>query len=304
MRNWSDDMKGAALMIAAMAAFTLNDACMKAATTELPLFQAIFLRGSLTSLVLLALAWRVGGLRLRFSRQDSLAIGARVVGEVASTFTFLTALKHMPLANLSSIMQSLPLLVTLGAALFFGEKIGWRRILAILIGFAGVLLIVRPGAEGFDRFAVLGVVSVLFVVLRDLATRRLSPDVPSFSVAFIAAASVALSAGLFVPATGWVAPGAANLGLIALAATCLIVGYLTAVMSMRVGAIAVVAPFRYTSLIFAIVLGLVVFGQFPDALTLTGAGIVIATGLYTFHRERRRSAGMRATPVDLSAPKM
>lgn len=295
MRNWSDDMKGAALMMAAMAAFTLNDACMKAVTGQIPLFQAIFLRGVLTSVALAFVALRMGGLRFRFSRSDRVALLARMVGEVASTFTFLLALKHMPIANLSAIMQSLPLLVTLGAALFFGEKIGWRRLLAIIVGFIGVLLIIRPGSEGFDRFAVLGLVSALFVVVRDLATRRLSPEVPSTSVALIAALSVAVSAAVMVPATGWTTPTPAQIGLIAASATFLVAGYLTAVMSMRVGAIAVVAPFRYTSLVFALVLGLVFFGQFPDALTLVGAGIVIATGLYTFHRERVRSRQRHTT---------
>jgi S-adenosylmethionine uptake transporter len=304
MQNWSDDMKGSMLMIAAMAAFTFNDTCMKAVTAGLPLFQSILLRGVVTSALVLAVAYRTGGLRFDFPRRDWFVILLRTIGEVAGTFAFLAALRQMPLANLSAILQSLPLLVTLGAAILFGEHIGWRRMLAILTGFAGVLLIIRPGTEGFDRWALLGVVSVLFVVLRDLATRRLSREVPSIMVALCSAFAVAVAAGLAVPFAGWQPPTGSDLLLIALAAVLLVAGYLASVMAMRVGAIAVIAPFRYTSLVFALILGLVVFGQFPDALTLAGAGIVIATGLYTFHRERRRSAGLRASPVDLSAPKV
>lgn len=293
MAQLSDDMKGSVLMIAAMAAFTLNDACMKAVSETLPLFQSIVLRGTLTAVGLGLIAWRMGGLRLRFDRADSLAIALRCVGEVAGTFTFLTALRHMQLANLSAILQSLPLAVTLAAALVFGDRIGWRRLTAILVGFAGVLLIVRPGTEGFDRWAVLGLLSVAFVVLRDLSTRRLSRGVPSVSVAFYAAISVTLSAALAVPFEGWNPVAPAELALVAAAAACLVCGYLTVVMTMRVGDISVIAPFRYTALVFAIFLGWVAFGQLPDGLTLTGSAIVVATGLYTFHRERSRAAQAR-----------
>jgi drug/metabolite transporter (DMT)-like permease len=295
MQNWSDDMKGSMLMIAAMAAFTFNDTCMKAVTADLPLFQSILLRGIATSALVFAVAVRTGGLRLDIPARDWFVILLRTIGEVAGTFAFLAALRHMPLANLSAILQSLPLLVTLGAAILFRESIGWRRMLAILVGFVGVLLIIRPGTEGFDRWALLGVVSVLFVVLRDLATRRLSREVPSITVALCSAVAVAVSAGLAVPFAGWQTPTGTDLLLILLASVFLVAGYLASVMAMRVGAIAAIAPFRYTSLVFALILGLVVFGQFPDGLTLAGAAIVICTGLYSLHRERRRaSADARA----------
>lgn len=283
----SDNLRGSLMMIAAMAAFTANDACMKAITETLPLFQAIVLRGALTMLALAVIAPRLGGLRLRFSRSDARAIGWRTLGEVAGTVTFLLALRQMPLANLSAIMQSLPLAVTLGAALVFGQTFGWRRMGAILVGFVGVLLIVRPGTEGFDRWAVLGLASVGFVVLRDLATRALSPEVPSVAVAFVSALAVTLMGLTVMPFDGWVSPPSDTLALTALAAVFLVMGYLFVVMATRVGDVGVVAPFRYTALVFALVLGWLAFGQFPDALTLTGSAIVVATGIYAFQRERR-----------------
>lgn len=284
----SDNIRGAALMTAAMVTFAVNDACMKAVTRDFPVFEAIVLRGCLTLVALALLGLATGGLRMPQGR-DRLWIALRTVGEVGSTFTFLVALKHMQIANLSAIMQCLPLAVTLAAALIFGETVGWRRATAILIGFVGVMLIVRPGTEGFDRWSVLGLASVAFVVLRDLATRRISPGIPSATVAFLASASVAVSAALVLPFTEVMVPSAGQMLIIAAAAALLIAGYLTVVMAMRVGDIAIVAPLRYTSLVASILLGWVVFHQFPDGLTLIGSAVVVATGVYTFQRERRLS---------------
>jgi len=286
----SDNLRGASLMTAAMVLFTVNDTAMKAATGTLPVFEAIVIRGAMTSTVLVILGLSMRGLRMP-QGPDRLWLALRTIGEVASTFTFLVALKHMQIANLSAIMQCLPLAVTLAAALLFGMPIGWRRLTAILIGFVGVMLIVRPGTDGFDRWSVLGLISVAFVVLRDLATRKLSAELPSQTVAAAAAVSVTLSAALVLPVTGVRMPTPTEFAELVLAALFLIGGYLTVVSSMRVGDIAVIAPFRYTSLVAAILLGWVVFHQFPDNLTLLGAAIVVATGIYTFHRERKVRAG-------------
>ncbi len=283
----SDNLRGAALMTVAMIAFTVNDACMKAATVDLPVFQAIVMRGVLTTLALGAIGLGTGALKVAVARADRQWIALRSFGEVAGTFTFLLALKHMPIANLSAILQCLPLAVTLAAALILRERVGWRRMSAIVIGFIGVMLIVRPGTDGFDRWSLLGLLSVGCVVIRDLATRRLSANMPSVAVAFLAAASVVVAAALVLPFTEITAVSAKHAVQITGAAAFLIVGYLAVVMAMRVGDISLVAPFRYASLVAAILLGWGAFGQFPDVWTLTGSGIVVATGIYTFWRERR-----------------
>ena len=285
----SDNLRGAALMTMAMLGFTLNDACMKAATVDLPVFQAIVMRGALTTLALGAMGLGTGALRLSLRGDDRWWIAFRTFGEVAGTFTFLLALKHMPIANLSAILQCLPLAVTLAAAVVLREKVGWRRMTAIGVGFIGVMLIVRPGTEGFDRWSLLGLLSVCCVVIRDLATRRLSAKVPTVTVAFLAAASVTIGAVLILPFADIAAVSLKHALQIFGAAGFLIIGYLTVVMAMRVGDISVVAPFRYTSLIAAILLGWGAFGQFPDLWTLAGSAIVVATGIYTFYRERRRA---------------
>lgn len=283
----SDNTRGAVLMMGAMAAFTFNDACMKALGESLPLFQALFLRGVGTTLALAVLAAVLGHLRFDFARADWRLIGLRTVAEAGAAWFFITALFNMPLGNVSAILQSLPLSVTLASAVFLREPVGWRRMLAIGVGLVGVLLIIRPGTEGFNHFSVFALLSVLCVTVRDLCARRMSRGVPSILVALVAAAGVTLFAGagaLFVP---W-APvsGAAALQL-AGAMTFVFFGYIASVGAMRVGEIGFVAPFRYTSLVAALILGYVIWGDWPRVPTLIGAAIVVAMGGYTLYRERR-----------------
>jgi S-adenosylmethionine uptake transporter len=286
MRNLSDNTRGVLLMMASMACFTLNDACMKGVGEELPLFQAILIRGTLTTVLLVLLARAMGGLRFDLPRRDWGLVALRTVGEIGAAYFFITALFQMPLANVTAIIQTIPLAVTLAGALFLREPLGWRRLTAILVGFSGVLLIVRPGTEGFTVYSVYALISVVFVTIRDLATRRLSPGVPSFTVAISAAAGVALFGAAGTAGSDWV-PVTSRAGLLlAGASLCIVGGYTFSVMVMRVGDLATVAPFRYTSLLFALVLGLALFGEWPTMLTLLGAAIVAGTGIYTLLRER------------------
>ncbi|WP_243645143.1 DMT family transporter [Rhodovulum euryhalinum] len=289
-------MRGAALMMGSMAAFTFNDACMKAASDEVPFFQALFVRGCGTILLLLVLSRVMGSLRLRLSRRDWGLICVRTLAETGAAYFFISALFNMPLANVTAILQAVPLAVTLAGALFLGEAVGWRRWLAIGIGFGGVLLIVRPGTEGFNVFSVYALISVGCVTLRDLVTRRLSGGVPSMTVALSAALGVTLFAGLGAAGTDWVPLGARPGLQLAGATVFVICGYIFSIMAMRVGEVAVVAPFRYTALIWALLLGAAVFGDWPSGVTLVGAAIVVATGIFTFYRERRLA---RPGPVPL-----
>ncbi len=289
--NISDNMRGALYMCVAMAAFTVNDSFMKAATQTLPLWQAIGVRGLLTLGPLVAIGAMTGRLTFRMSRRDAVTVGIRSFAEVVSTLLFLAALVHMPLANLSAIMQSLPLAVALAAWAVFGDRIGWRRMTAILVGFVGVLIVIRPGPSGFDFWSLMGLASVAFVVVRDLATRELSAAVPSATVAVAASLCVTLTAIVLSLPEGWRAMTWAETGWIAAAAASLVVGYNFVVMVMRVGDIGFVAPFRYTSLLWAIMLGWAMFGTLPDVFTLLGAALVVGSGLFTLWRERKVKAG-------------
>ncbi len=290
----SDNMRGAGLMMIAMAAFTLNDTAMKTLSGEVPLFQAIFLRGVLTTLWLYMLGRAMGGLKFRLSRRDWGAISLRTFCEGAATFLFLTALFNAPIANITAILQALPLTVALGAALFLGEPLGWRRIIAILVGFAGVLIIVRPGAEGITVWSLYALAAVGFVTIRDLSVRRMSSHVPSLTVALVGAASITVAAGLISLYSGWVALGGGQVARLALASLFILAGYLSSVMTMRQGEIGFVAPFRYTGILWALVLGWVVFGDWPDNLTLLGAAIIVLMGLFTLWRERKSRLAPKA----------
>lgn len=292
----SDNMRGAALMAGSMAAFTINDAFMKLVLTDVPLFQALFLRGLGVLAFLVILCRLLGQWRFDFSRADWGLVLLRTVGELVSTFCFLNALRTMPLANLSAILQALPLTVSLAAALIFRETLGWRRLSAICVGFIGVLLIIRPGPEGFSAYALWGVGAVIFVTMRDLSARRLSREVPSVVVALVAAVGVTVFAGVGSVFVEWTAMPARTAWQLAGAMACLVGGYVFSVAAMRSGEISFIAPFRYTSLLVALVLGYLVFDEFPGFWTLIGAGIVVATGLFTLYREARLK---RQNPVPM-----
>lgn len=283
----TDNIKGALLMMGSMAAFTLNDTFFKTLSGEVPLFQGIFLRGCLVVVLMSVLAFATGDLRRPIPAGDRKVIALRTLGEMGATICFLTALFHMPLANVTAILQSLPLFITLVGALLFGEQVGWRRWGAIIIGLFGVLLIVRPGGEGFDRFSLLALAAVGFVVLRDLSTRRLSPGTPSLSVALVGAVAITLMGGMVSATSDWVPLEVYHYKAIAAASLFIIFGYTLSVMVMRIGEIAVVTPFRYTAMVWAILLGYLVFGDIPGPLTLIGSAIVVGMGIYTFYRERQ-----------------
>lgn len=283
----SQNLRGILFMCLSMAGFTVNDTFMKAVTQTLPLFQAIALRGAIAILGLTLIAWGTGAFQHRIGGKDRGLILLRSLADVAATYLFLTALLHMPLANLSAILQALPLLVTLAAALVYGDKIGWRRMLAILVGFVGVLIIIRPGTEGFDHYALLGLGSVICVVLRDLMVRPMQGHVPSPIIALGAAVAVALMGWIGTAAQGWQPMSSAEVLKVTGASLFLIVGYISSVTAMRHGDIGLVAPFRYTSLLWAIVLGYLVFGNLPDGWTLIGASIVVGAGVFMLLRERR-----------------
>lgn len=287
MPEISNNLRGALLMMASMAAFTFNDASMKALSDELPLFQAIFLRGVATTVMMFFLARALGGLRFSLSKADWVLVALRTLSELAATFLFLSALFRMPLANATAILQALPLAVTLAGAVFLGEAVGWRRLMAIGVGFFGVLLIVQPGAAGFNIYSVYVLAAVGFVTIRDLASRRLSREVPSMTVAISGALAVTTGAGFMSMTETWAQPSTLAWAQLAGASIFIIGGYVFSVMTMRIGDIGAVTPFRYTSLLWALLLGLLVFGDWPNGLTLIGAAIVVATGIFTLMRERR-----------------
>lgn len=291
MRSLSDNMRGALLMVGSMAAFTLNDACMKVLMGDLPLFQAILLRGLLTVFLLVVMSRWLGGLNFRMPRRDWGLVLTRSLSEIGATYFFITALFHMPIANVTAILQVLPLTVTLSSAMLFGDRLGWRRLLAIMVGFIGVLIIVRDGLTGLNSYALYALAAVGFVTVRDLCARRLSHEVSSVTTALIGAIGVVGFSAIGSLGVEWVAVSGKSVALLGAAAVFIIAGYLFSIMTMRVGEVSFIAPFRYTSLLWALMLGFVVFGDWPDSLTMFGIIIVVLTGAFTFYRERKLAQG-------------
>lgn len=285
----SNNLRASLLMVFSMAGFAINDALIKSLDGVFSTGQVMAVRGCILSvLILLVIAQR--GLLPRLREALTPLVVMRASMELGATLFFLTALVQLPFASISAILQSLPLAVTLGAAVFFGEPVGWRRWLAIAIGFLGVMIIIRPGTMGFEPATLLVVVSVVFAAARDLFTRALPKVMPSLLVTAATALIVTLAGtSMVIVQNSWVPMGWTELATMALAASFLFVGYQCIVLAMRTGEVAYVVPYRYTSLLFSILLGYLFFAEVPDQYTIIGSIIVIAMGIFTFYREIVRS---------------
>lgn len=283
----SPNTKGALLMMASMGAFVVNDMFLKLTNGAIPLFQLIFMRGILATVFVYLVARGLGALSGEISRHDKQVIALRGLTEIVTSYFFLNALFNMPLGNLNAIMQVVPLVVTLGTVLVYREAVGWRRMLAILIGLGGVMLIIRPGAEGFNIWSLYALAAVLSVTVRDLVTRRLSPNVPGMAVTLGTTVAVMMAAGFASMTQEWAPITVPLASYIIGSAMFVITGYFFSIQVMRSGDVSFIAPFRYTGLIGAMIIGFLVFGEVPTTLTLIGAAIVIGTGLFTFYRERK-----------------
>ncbi|ABV92019.1 protein of unknown function DUF6 transmembrane [Dinoroseobacter shibae DFL 12 = DSM 16493] len=286
------NLRGAAYMLVVTASFTTGDALIRLATEEMPLFQVIFLRSWIAVAFLGLLVWRAGAHRMRVGPRDRRLIGLRSAAEVCAMVPFFIALANMPFANVSALLQALPLSLTLAGAVFLGEPVGWRRLAAIVVGFCGVLLIVQPGGSGFTAYALLVLLTVVFVTFRDLSTRRISPEIPAVLLGLVMAVFVLVSSGVLSLLTPWQPVTVRGALLLFGAGVFIASGYIFAALAMRHGEIGFVTPFRYMALVWAVLLGFFVFGEWPDALTWAGALLVVATGLYTLYREQvvRRAA--------------
>ncbi len=293
MNNASDNLRGAVFMMLSMAGYVVNDTLMKLVAADVPLAQSVFLRGLMATALLAGFAAYKRQLFVRVPARELRIILLRAFGEIAATYCYLTALVHMPLANITAILQSLPLAVTLAGALFLGHKVGWRRYVAIAVGFAGVLIIVRPGGADFNSYALWAIAAVGFITLRDLMAAKLAKDTPSMFVALFTAAGVTMAAAIMAQFEPWLPVGTGSFAYLAFAAGFILVGYITSISAMRYGEIAFVSPFRYTVLVWALLLGVFVFKDYPDFWTMVGIAIVVGTGVFTFYREQqaRKRAG-------------
>ncbi|KEP71643.1 membrane protein [Thioclava dalianensis] len=293
-----ENFHGSLLMIAAMAGFALEDMFVKALGERLAVGEVLVLLGVGGALIFGAFA-KARGETLISRDLLSGSVLVRNTGEILGTTCFVAAVIFTPLAQASAILQATPLAVTLGAALFFGERVRWRRWSAIGIGFVGVLIVIRPGTEGFSVLSLLPVVSVIALAARDLATRRVPKAITSLQLATYGF-GVVVPAGIVIQLVAGdpvLMPTARDWAYIAGALIAGPIGYYALIAAMRIGEVAVITPFRYVRLVFAVLIGWIVFAEPPDEFTLLGGAVIVGSGLYTLWRQailRRRKARGRA----------
>jgi drug/metabolite transporter (DMT)-like permease len=294
----TDNLKGILAMLAGSTGFVLGDGIVKLVSAELPPGEIIVLRGALAT-AFLTIAVVVLGAARPLSVLATPMMLLRLATAAAATTFIVISLKYAPLAVVNTVLQVTPLAVTAGAALVYGERVGPSRWAAALAGFAGVLLIVRPGAGGLGAAAAVVLIALACTTVRDLTTRGLDHSIPSLFVA--AASSAAIIPAGFVVAPfdqPWSLPSAHAWGLITAAAFCFFIANTLIISALRTGEIGVVAPFRYAAAPFSVLLGYWWWGDIPDAPAFLGIGMVMAAGLYTLHRERAHS---RMAPAPQSA---
>lgn len=282
------NLRGAAFMTAAMAGFAVEDMFLKAAARIMPTGQVILIVGICGMVVFGLMAAQKGEAPVpRAFLHPALLI--RSLFEVVGRLFYSLAIALTPLSTTSAILQATPLLVVAAAAILFRERVGWRRWSAVAVGFVGVLVILRPGLEGFSALSLLAVAGLIGFAGRDLATRAAPRVLSNRQLGVAGFAMLALAGAIVLAATGgatW--PGLRGLGLLAGTSVFAILAYHALTSAMRTGEVSFVTPFRYTRLVFAMVLAVAIFGERPDAMTLLGSALIVGSGIYALARANRR----------------
>lgn len=298
-----DNLRGALIMVLAMLGFAIEDSFVKLLAEDMPVGQIMGLLG-IGAAAIFAVMVRAQDQVLFPRAALSRPVLLRNAGELFGTLGFILAIALIPLSTASAILQATPLVVTLGAALFLGDPVGWRRWTAILVGFAGVLLVIRPGLEGFDLLSLFALQGVIGLAIRDLATRRVPATTSSMQLSFLAFLVLIPTGAILMVVSGTplIRPEPMHWLLMAGAVSFGVVSYYGIVVAMRIGEISFVTPFRYSRLVFALFISILAFSETVDALTFVGAAIIVASGIYTVWRERRigrKSTSGPITPLPL-----
>jgi len=283
-----NNLNGILLMIAAMAGFALEDLFMKLLSSTISTGQILITLGFFSGTVFALMAYSKGHSIFAAHVWTRTTI-ARTVAEAIAAVAFVTSLSLVPISTVAAVFQVTPLVITMGAALFLGEQVGWRRWTAVAVGFVGVLIIIRPGFSSFDPSVLFVLIAVLGVTIRDLITRSIPKSVASTVISFQAFASLFIAGFLllFTSSDTLVAISKLEASYFLGGIIFGVAGYYGIVAAMRAGDAVTVTPFRYMRLLFSLLIGVLVFNERPDTLMLLGSAIVIGTGLYTFLRERR-----------------
>jgi drug/metabolite transporter (DMT)-like permease len=278
--------RGIAFVILSMAAFTFEDMFIKLLSVYLPVGQMLCMFGIGTASLFAAIMW-IKGIRFNYPGAWGKIPLTRTLCEAGAALTFYLALSKTDLTLVAAIYQAVPLVIVLGAFVFLNETVGWRRWFAVLVGFIGVMVITRPGFAGFDPNSLWAVLSMLFVAGRDLVTRRIQANLPSTLISFQGFVILIPTGLLWHFATGEVIEPVSLFHLVLTLCGVVFgaIGYYCIVHGMRLGEASVVAPFRYSRILFAILAGAIVFGERVDVMTIIGIGLIVSAGLYAFERE-------------------
>lgn len=276
-------------------AYVVNDGLVRLATDEgLDVYQVLFLRGC--GMVVVFAVWSASrGRRVRRAHLTGPLL-VRVAAEVVGTACFFAALVRLEFANAQTILMLVPFAVTVVAATTLGEHVDRVRWLLVAIGFAGVLAVVRPTPSQFSAWTLMVVAAAAALVVREFATRRVAASTPPIPIALLTALAITTMMGLISAATGWGAITPRSIVIMALACACLVAGYVFVIEAVRVGDLSVSAPFRYTTVVGAVIVGIAMFGEVPDALTIVGCVAIVGAGVVS----ARRDAVARATTAQVS----
>ncbi len=274
-------------MMMSMACFAVEDTFIKLLSARLPATQILFSIGFGGALITLVLA-----IVLNVNLADKILLNkhviSRTIADLFGALSFTSAMVLIPMSLLASILQATPLFVTLGAAILLGEKVGWRRWSAIFIGFLGVIIILQPGYGSFQLASLLGLAAVLCLALRDVVTRDMATEIPTLTVTFYACLAMGSAGFIAYPFFGPpIMPTTYEAIILICAAIIGLTGYFLLVLATRKGDVSVIAPFRYSRLLFSLGLASLILGEKLTLPILLGGLLVVSSGIYTFGRERR-----------------
>lgn len=274
-------------MTLSMGGFAIEDVFLKILSERIPVSQILIYVGSLAAFSLGVLSKIKKIPILRYNVYSNRLFLIRAISDMIGAILMVTAISLMPLSTVSSILQTLPLLITFGAVLIFKEKVGWRRWSAVFIGFVGVILILKPGLGDFQISSFVALLAVSFLALRDLVTRKINKDIHSITIALYAFILTVVGGIISIPLFGQFVTLTLTQWFVVFAITLFgVFSYLMLVLATRSGDISVISPFRYTRLVFALILAMLILNERPDILTLLGAAIIVASGYYTIRREK------------------
>jgi drug/metabolite transporter (DMT)-like permease len=304
-RTLDPTLRGVLCMLAAMACFVTNDTLTKLTAVHLPASEIMVLRGVIATGAALAVI-RATGLHRRLGALAHPVVIVRSVLEALISVCFLTALARMRLAEITTVLQATPLILTVLTVLVHKQTVGRGAWLAVAVGFAGVMLVMRPSVDGLTLDAGLALLCAALIAVRDLITRSIPSSAPSLVVTLAAiVAMVVIGGGLGAAEPGaWAAPSTADVARMTAAAGLIIVGNIWLIMAFRSGDVSVVGPLRYSVIVWSMLLGFAVWGDRPDAFAILGAFLIVGSGLHALRQERtrRRSAATSGkTPLALPA---